>query len=325
MKFFIALAALAFVALATAQGTGFTLRSINKRKTYEFGSQYAAVVYNLRISGPGAVIQGIDTVDKEQKGEDGVEVLHIAHQVAKFLPKKLFDWYKNINHIHVVDSQLESLEGETLDGRIRYLHMDDNKLAKIPTDFFRESKDLELLSMDRNKLTALDSELFKDMPKLRWVSFAGNRIRTLPGDLFMANINIECLSFENNGMVSTGRGLVSKLDKLKGVSFDGNLCINVAYMKDTDIKGKLTKDLEAQCDGQCESKVELRDTILSLKDKIKMMSDEHPKCSSGKAEMDESDSHSRSSESSESDENEDRRNPAKRPCPYAQYHPMMSH
>jgi len=283
--------ALFFLAIACAAADqGFILHSINKNKEYDFGTQYAAIVYPITIPRGDYFVQGLDAMYHDGKGPDDVLSLHIAGQDVEFLPHKYLDWYKNINHVHIVGSRLTTLENEQLDGRIRYLHLDGNRIESIPVDFFRNSKDMELLSMESNRITKLDSELFTAMTKLNYVSFAGNRLRTLPGNLFRNNLNILCMSFENNALVSVGTDLVSHLTKLKGVSFDGNVCINSAYLKEDRITEKLTTELTANCSGKCGTVAKSQNTIEALMDRL------------GEFERSDKKSNDQSSESNESNE-----------------------
>lgn len=181
-----------------------------------------------------------------------------------------------------------------------------------------------LLSMEKNRIEALDAELFVSMPKLRWVSFAGNRIRTLPGTIFRVNTVIECLSFENNGLVNIGNELVRGLEKLKGVSFDGNVCINSAYSKESNVRDMLTQEFTANCGGRCgHSSIESQNSISNLKDRIRELEREAPKCT---AEIEKWSKHSVVHASSESDSDEDdhMNMPSGKPCPHAHFKPMMN-
>ncbi|CAG9811572.1 unnamed protein product [Chironomus riparius] len=321
MRFFIALLAFAIIAISSAD-KGFVLRSLNTYKTYDFGRQYAALVYRCMIPRETFFVEGINATYWDGKGPDDVEVLHIVHQTVTRLPRKFFDFYKNINHIHIIGSGLETLEGEQLDARIRYLHLDENVIRVVPKTFFERSQELMLLSMERNRIETLDADLFVTMPKLRWVSFAGNRIRTLPGTIFRVNTVIECLSFENNGLVNIGIELVRGLEKLKGVSFDGNVCINSAYSKESNARDLLTKEFTANCAGRCgQAALESQNSISSLRDRIHELEREAPKCAEEMKKSRTIDNHE--SSESESDEDDDSNVPAGKLCPHAQYKPFM--
>lgn len=323
MKFFIALLALATIAISSAD-KGFVLRSVNTYKPYDFGRQYAAVVYKCMIPREVYFVEGINATYWDGKGPDDVQSLHIVHQQVTRLPRKVLDWYKNINHIHIIGSGLETLEGEQLDARIRYLHLDGNFIKVVPKTFFERSQELMLLSMEKNRIEVLDAELFVTMPKLRWVSFAGNRIRTLPGTIFRVNTVIECLSFENNGIVNIGSELVRGLEKLKGVSFDGNVCINSAYSKESNVRDLLTQEFTANCGGRCgQSSIESQNSITNLKDRIRDLERQAPRCA---AEISKKSKQLITQDSSESDSEEDNHMniPSKQPCPHAHFKPMMN-
>lgn len=246
------------------------------------------------------------------------------------LPRKVFDWYKNINHIHIVGSGLESIEGEQLDARIRYLHLDENAIRVVPRNFFEHSQELLFLSMERNRIETLDADLLVSVPKLRWVSFAGNRIRTLPGTIFRVNTVIECLSFENNGLVNIGSELVRGLEKLKGVSFDGNVCINSAYSKESNVRDLLTQEFTANCGGRCgHSAIASQNSISSLEDKIDELEMEAPKCSAGIKKpwkFVQNDSSDSDSDEHVHDHENDYHNhhPSGKPCPHAHFKAMTN-
>lgn len=278
MRFFAAFAAISLVAFASAE-QGVVLRSVNTYKEYEFGRQYVAIAYKLSIPGSDFYVSGVESTNMQGMTNDNVQGLHIVHQETRYLPRKVFDWYKNIVHFHVVASGVETLEGEPLDARIRFIHLDDNRIWTVPKEFFSQTRDMELISMERNNIEVLEPEMFRAMPKLRWVSFAGNRIRRLPGTLFRANPALECFSFENNGLTNVGAELVRDLKKLKGVSFDGNVCINIAYWNEPNMVADLTEDITTNCGGRCDTVAQQINSIDRMYDMIEKMEAKKPACS----------------------------------------------
>jgi hypothetical protein len=136
---------------------------------YDFGNQYVAVVYGLKVPTGDYTVKGIETTNLQGLTDNDVRGIHVVHQYCKYMPKKFFDWFKNVNHLHFVGSELEFLGDEPLDGRIRYVHFDDNKIRKIPTNYFRSTVDMELISFERNRIETLDEKIFMGLGKLRWV------------------------------------------------------------------------------------------------------------------------------------------------------------
>lgn len=292
-------------------------------KKYEFGEQYTAVAYHIYITRPDVFVKGVSGSDREGKTVENVEALRIAHQVVRYLPRRLYEWYHGLNHLHIIDSRLEFLDGEPLDARIRYVHFDDNHISTLPVGFFKNAQNLELFSVERNRLTQVSTDVLTTMPKLRFVSFAGNRIRILPGDLFRGNIELECMNFENNGLVNVGRDLVKDLTKLEGAGFDGNVCINMHYKKGEDIVGLLTKDLTEHCGGQCTGNKDSLNKISELYDQLEQQIQSQPWCErvtkNSRWGSDESDSH----ESEEEGRMQKMGNSDKSSCPFAHYDPMQ--
>lgn len=139
----------------------------------------------------------------------------------------------------------------------------------------------------------------------------------LPGTLFATNPLIECISFENNGLTRVGAGLVKDLTKLVGVSFDGNVCINVAYWKDQNIREGLTSDFTSFCDGRCESIGELQTKVYEMKDKVTMMEEKYPKCSYMRDFF--WDDNGDSSDSHSAEANGENKKNRKSMCPFAKY------
>jgi hypothetical protein len=101
----------------------------------------------------------------------------------------------------------------------------------------------------------------------------------LPGNLFSTNPLIEFISFENNGLTRIGAELVKDLTKLKGVSFDGNVCINVGYWNDQNMREGLTGDFTKFCDGRCETISEVQMQVYDMKEIVNNMVEKYPRCS----------------------------------------------
>lgn len=117
-------------------------------------------------------------------------------------------------------------------------------------------------------------------------------------------------------MTRVGAELVKDLTKLKAVSFDGNVCINVGYWNEPNIREGLTGDFTSFCDGRCETIGELQTQVYEMKDKITMMEEKYPRCSYMRDFFwDFSDD---SSESSEEDSGEQKK-VRKSMCPFAKY------
>jgi Leucine rich repeat len=301
----------------------FTLRSINGYKDFDFGRQYSAVTYQVFIPTGDYVVEKVESTNLDGKTNDNVEGLYISHQYVRYLPTGVLDVYRNINHYHVVGSHLKYLNNQQLDRRIRFIHFDDNEIEEIPTEFFRNSVDLEVISLAKNRIGNLREDTFRGMPKLRWVSLAGNRLRYLPGSLFMGNTNLERISFENNGLTKIGSELVKGLTKLKEVSFDANNCINNGYWYESNIIDELTKEFTINCNGRCDNMNGPQKSMEETHDKVIEMRDRYPKCSNMVdffSNIVNSASSSSSSESSEDTSyNAHYKNMVPKVCPYSGY------
>lgn len=149
--------------------TTFTLRTSNIYEEYDFGAQYVAVVYKFYVPTGDYSIGGVETTNLQGLKDDDVQGLHVVHQYSKYLPKRIFDWFKNVNHLHVVGSDLEFLGDQPLDGRIRFVHFNDNKIREIPKNYFRSTVNMELISFERNRIETLNEGIFTGLAKLRWV------------------------------------------------------------------------------------------------------------------------------------------------------------
>jgi hypothetical protein len=290
---------------------------VNTYKTYDFGRQYSAIVYQLNIPRNDYFINDIVVANLDGMNNDRVEALHIRFQDVRFLPRGVFNWFKNINHFHVVSSGLVSLGTTPLDRRIRYVHFDDNKIYEIPQNFFTESVDLELLSMERNYFTTLRPETFVTLPKLRFVSLAMNQIRVLPANLFAKNTQLECVSFEGNLLTRIDVDLVAGLTNLKGISFDNNLCINSAYWNEQNVRGLLKDEFAANCNGRCDGMADRCEKMFEIKKKLKKYDEisyisKHVENNSVENSSEEYQYKQRMSSGSQ-----------QTPCPYAHYKPMQ--
>jgi hypothetical protein len=143
---------------------------VNIHKKYDFGVQYVAKVYQLSIPTSNYYITGVDTTNVRGLSNTDVQGLHIVSQDVHFMPGKVLDFFPNINHYHVVGSGLESVGTTPLDGRIKYIHFDDNRIRTVPKSFFGAGGELMYISFERNLIETLEGGIFGGLTNLKYVS-----------------------------------------------------------------------------------------------------------------------------------------------------------
>lgn len=145
-----------------------------------------------------------------------LKALEIEGPTARFLPKKLFNSFENIEVLHVWNSYLQTINRATFSPIPRLVDVDfaGNELTDINVDTFNDLKNLTRIDLSHNKIKYINSRTFSENFALKILSLSFNRIEKIHENTFENLPNLEILYLSGNQIVS----LVAK-------TFKSNLAI----------------------------------------------------------------------------------------------------
>jgi len=102
------------------------------------------------------------------------------------------------------------------------LHLDNNRLTRLPDNCLTNLTALKSLSASRNNITELQDALFKKLHKLTVLDVSFNRITELRDGLFDGLDRLETLKLSYNQIKKLQDGLLDRLHKLDTLSIHNN-------------------------------------------------------------------------------------------------------
>jgi Leucine-rich repeat (LRR) protein len=127
-----------------------------------------------------------------------------------------------------------------------------NAIEELPSDVFKDIKNLRYLYLDYNAIKELPSNVFQDLEILEWIHIDNNQIKELHRDLFKNNLKLYVLDASNNKLQKIEVDFRKSYD-LWHIDLTGNICIdrNVAsYLKRDEEE---INNLQAVIDENCHS------------------------------------------------------------------------
>lgn len=135
-------------------------------------------------------------------------------RMPRGLPESVTDFRAGRNKI-------ESIEKDDISNmtRLRLLTLNDNSIAQIHNDVFKDARNLKEIWLTSNKLTSLPKSWPAGLVKLFVNS---NKIKKIEQDTFGKNLNLEYLTLEMNEITKIAEKSFSQLNSLTYLNFQGN-------------------------------------------------------------------------------------------------------
>ena len=206
------------------------------------------------------ILSMTDEISFEPKPIDTTTALSINNEVVKFLPPKFMKNFKGILILHVINSELQSIDEKTFQYAksleeinfaknnltalsvdtfsdltfLKELNLSSNSISYIHSNTFVSNSALEVLTLDSNVLEKIHENTFKNLEKLTHISLANNKIVELRQETFKKNLMLTQINLSNNQLTYIGAETFNIPNgKLNNLALNGNQCIK-NYEKFTD-------------------------------------------------------------------------------------------
>lgn len=237
----------------SSQGVPIMLNCKYEMFAHYWGPMYTCVGQDVVVDTFDTFVTGAVGKHLDGRSDRDVEAIYFKNQRTTFIPLKLSTPFPNLVAIRVQMSGLTIVNQTTFanQGRLRYIHLDNNKIENIPKKTFYNLTDLQWISLGFNKIKTLNPDMLRGLTELRYFSASNNQIEIIGSSLFRDNVKIEEIFFYNNKLRMIGWSLVRLLNDLKKAQFDGNVCTNINIIGDSDISDQLTSEFSQKCAVSC--------------------------------------------------------------------------
>lgn len=145
------------------------------------GEVYACNVGAIHVEASNLTLERVDGSHMEGKSANDVKGMFVDTQKLQFIPKGLGEAFKNLEVLHILNSELKVITKEDL----------------------QQFPNLKSLWVNDCDLQRLESGLFKFNPKLKEIRFQYNEIDFIASDVFEPLKDLEKADFGANSCISS--------------------------------------------------------------------------------------------------------------------------
>lgn len=140
---------------------------------------YTCTVTLMKVTRPNTCIDWFEGKHSEGKTDADVKHLMIEDQIVEYFPGNIHAIFSGMTHLTIRNCGLLKIENQDLShlGKLEYLHLEGNKLKRLPENLFENTRNLRDISFDENELYTLSSRLLAPIYySVEFVSFRNNPI-----------------------------------------------------------------------------------------------------------------------------------------------------
>ncbi|KAG5668986.1 hypothetical protein PVAND_016889 [Polypedilum vanderplanki] len=175
------------------------------------------------------------------------------------------------------DFKIQSVQSKLRKSEILEFNVEGKIFEYFPMNFDVEFPNLIAIMVKNSGLKAITKETFKNIPKLKWLSFHMNKLRKLEEGIFENNKELERITLGTNQIQYIHPDTFDHLKNLKFLGLKGNTCVNnyfdLEQKKNTTEQLKpFLEDIKKKCSSIVQAGLadvaELREKIERLKREI---------------------------------------------------------
>lgn len=156
-----------------------------------------------------------------------IRVLDVSSNHFKTIPNESFKTMREIEKIDLSNNDIGEISGVLVNGhnnpKVKELHLETNKLIKIPARCFRDLEDLKVIYLQDNDIFKVERSSFVNLKNLLKVHMAKNNLAEIAAEAFQNLPNLQVLDLSRNYLREFN---LHSLDQVGALS---NLKVNLSY------------------------------------------------------------------------------------------------
>lgn len=169
---------------SVASSHGVSLNCTFREHSSYWGQKYACVVENLTTSATNRIVAGVIGNHIEGKTNDDVVKVFVQYQYCPYLPINLGTYFKNLEILYVMKSNVSHLTNDDLTGltKLKLFDVSYNPITRLHHDFFKGHETIEIISFYDCELTFVEKGSLAPLVHLKEGHFQGNPCIDFRGD-----------------------------------------------------------------------------------------------------------------------------------------------
>lgn len=188
-----------------------------------------------------------DGVHLKDKQDKDITYVAVFTSTFKYIPTAVFEKFKNLDSFHFYNVAPLTLNDQSFKNcdNLKDLHMDQNKITKLPAGTFKECRNLEEIRIVNNEISEIDNDAFLGLNKLKTLSLTSNKLTILHLAPFQNLPKLADFSFGYNEVNAVAPQFFESLPNLKRIFALSNECVNMEVFEvkniATDVTSKYDK------------------------------------------------------------------------------------
>jgi BTB/POZ domain/Leucine rich repeat len=147
-------------------------------QTWSNEKKYTCIVTSANINEPGTIIKAIRGVHLPSRTDFDVEAIKFEYTTVEYFPRGLRQIYQSLKALQINKCGLTDITVDDMEGLhgLATLFLGYNQLTSLPSDLFRDMKELKCVSFYNNKISRMSSELLAPIVRnpLHYANFRKN-------------------------------------------------------------------------------------------------------------------------------------------------------
>lgn len=184
IKVFRLLSASLLVVVCVISSYGIALKCTFKDHSSYWGQKYACVVSELTTSLTNRIVTEIQGTHMEGRTHDDVVKVFAEHQHCPYLPTNLGTFFKNLEVLYVMKSNVSQLTTDDLTGltKLKLFDVSYNPITLLRHDFFKGHESIEIISFYDCQLRMVEKGSLAPLVNLKEGHFEFNPCINFRGD-----------------------------------------------------------------------------------------------------------------------------------------------
>lgn len=182
------------------------------------------------------------------------KILHVVGSELKSIDKTTFEETKQLEHINLEKNQITDLFRDTFSelSDLKFLKLDKNKIKAVPSKLFVKNTALEFLSLNFNEIEKIHETTFETLTKLKQLHLSNNKIVDLRDLTFSTNEALTTIDLSHNLLEGVGKNVFEPLKtSLKSLRLENNICIADNAKFTNNDKSLNFNELKVQLEEKC--------------------------------------------------------------------------
>jgi hypothetical protein len=150
---------------------------------YSFVNRYACNAEHFESTFKDRTVTNVTGEHKSGRNNDNVKMIFMEHQNCHYIPRKLSEFFKNLEVIYIKHSNVQHLLSGDLDGldHLHTLDLSNNPIDHISDNFFKNHESLREISFENCHVKKVDEGALDMLTNLHSANFRHNECIDING------------------------------------------------------------------------------------------------------------------------------------------------